>query len=314
METINALRVELAERLEELPAALHSSFPDLGVDFLHHVFSDVMDRDSVPNDGGDDGADRDGGADGDGGDGGDGGDDGVANGTFGRVRRSRKAQSAQARVERTHQATPRSSKRLRSRSNTTVGENSDSADDATTAPESLESLELLEKDRDELREVFERALEHIDRIKVESARLEEAALSVGARNLVKTGPIHLVRCAACGKTIASHATRAHTSHCLALRRETDAQTTTSGAAYTNDTASEMNGRARPTAFVVKSNIAPIKTRGGPGEQRGGMPLSPVSIGLAAQSARQMRSFQGVPNLNLPDVIHLPSPRSQYEPT
>jgi hypothetical protein len=173
---------------------------------------------------------------------------------------------------------------------------------------------LLEKDRDELREVFERALEHIDRIKVESARLEEAALSVGARNLVKTGPIHLVRCAACGKTIASHATRAHTSHCLALRRETDAQTTTSGAAYTNDTASEMNGRARPTAFVVKSNIAPIKTRGGPGEQRGGMPLSPVSIGLAAQSARQMRSFQGVPNLNLPDVIHLPSPRSQYEPT
>jgi hypothetical protein len=277
METINALRVELAERLEELPAALHSSFPDLGVDFLHHVFSDVMDRDSVPNDGGDDGADWDGG------DSGDGGDDGVANGTFGRVRRSRKAQSAQARVERTHQATPRSSKRLRSRSNTTVGENSDSADDATTAPESLESLEsleLLEKDRDELREVFERALEHIDRIKVESARLEEAALSVGARNLVKTGPIHLVRCAACGKTIASHATRAHTSHCLALRRETDAQTTTSGAAYTNDTASEMNGRARPTAFVVKSNIAPIKTRGGPGEQRGGMP----------------------------------SPRSQYEPT
>jgi hypothetical protein len=308
METINALRVELAERLEELPAALHSSFPDLGVDFLHHVFSDVMDRDSVPNDGGDDGAD---------GDSGDGGDDGVANGTFGRVRRSRKAQSAQARVERTHQATPRSSKRLISRSNTTVGENSDSADDATTAPESLESLEsleLLEKDRDELREVFERALEHIDRIKVESARLEEAALSVGARNLVKTGPIHLVRCAACGKTIASHATRAHTSHCLALRRETDAQTATSGAAYTNDTASEMNGRARPTAFVVKSNIAPIKTRGGPGEQRGGMPLSPVSIGLAAQSARQMRSFQGVPNLNLPDVIHLPSPRSQYEPT
>ena len=239
-----------------------------------------------------------------------------------------RSRSARNRAEQTHQATSpkaagcpspsilsnqsprvtRSSKRLRSLSNTTVGENSDSEDEATTAPASLE------KDSEELKEVFERALEHVDRIKVESARLEEAALSVGARNLVNTGPIRLVRCMACGKTVASHAMRAHKANCLVLRRETDAQTTGSGGAYTNDTASELNDHTRSTALAIKSNIAPIRTRGDPAGKRDGIPLSPVAISLAAQGARQMRSFQGIPNpkLELPGLIDLPSPRSQYE--
>ncbi len=315
METINALRVELAESLEELPAALHSSFPDLGVDFLHHVFSDVLYKEDDPG--------------------------------FGRVRRARNQRNPRTHADRTRQATnaegtcspsilsnqaprvTRSSKRLRSLSNTTVGENSDdlddSEDDATTSMEP-------DKDSEELKEVFERALEHIDRIKMESARLEEAALSIGARNLVNAGPVHLVRCVTCGKTVGSHAMLAHNAHCRALSREADAQTTVSGGAYTNDTASEMNGQARSTLLAIKSNIAPIKTRGSGGggttdpvggsggsAGSGGMPLSPVAISLAAQGARQMRSFQGVPNLKLElpamssPLVPPMSPRSQYLP-
>lgn len=288
MDAINDLRIELAESLETLPVALHSSFPDLGVDFLYHVFSDVLDKDDNP--------------------------------AFRRAKRARTT------TQRTHNVThaeaplcsspsnqtqrvTRSSKRLRSLSNTTIGENTDSEDDATTD-------RVVEKDSKELKEAFERALEHIDRIKVESARLEEAALSVGARKLVNAGPVRLVRCMTCGKTVGSHAMRTHKALC----QEANTQNTASGA-YTNDTASEMNGQPHSTAIAIKSNIAPIKTKGSGGNRGNGgdlicgasgdLPLSPIAISLKAQSARQLRSFQGVPNLKL--ELPVMSPMSPMSP-
>eukprot|EP00890_Picochlorum_soloecismus_P001927 jgi/Picsp_1/2735/NSC_00963-R1_---NA--- len=43
METVNALRVELAEELAKLPDSLTSLYPDVGADFLYSVFKDCVD-------------------------------------------------------------------------------------------------------------------------------------------------------------------------------------------------------------------------------------------------------------------------------
>jgi len=136
-----------------------------------------------------------------------------------------------------------------------------------------------------LKEAFERALEHIDFIKRESKRLEEAALSVGSRRLARVGGGRvqgLVRCAACGKTVGSRAMGVHRGQCGAGRGERDKpetgvtmETETEGTGYTNDTGREDVGGSM--GLHVRGNIAPIAISRTGG--RGGSLSSP----LGAQS-------------------------------
>ena len=294
MDGINALRIQLTEEVAGLPVALQSSFPDLGVDFLYHVFHDVMHRDGVEGLNGMRRRDLWGDGVGSQGD----GDTGNGDHAIRDVPR-------------------RSSKRLRSLSDTTVGgtDDDDDGDDdecATTVSGA--------RDGPELKHLFERALEHLDRIAGESERLEDAALSMGARHVVGGGasrghrrPLRLVRCLTCGKTLDEQAVGRHAAHCQGLEAQTKdtrctegtTQTTDHTTRYTNDTGDTEETRRRAMGLGYKSNIAPIRTTSSDGKMRSeGLPLSPVAISMAAQAARQTRSFQGRPNVNIEPLLRM----------
>jgi hypothetical protein len=273
MDVVNELRIRLAEEMDGLPTALQSSYPDLGVDFLYHVFSDVMEEDAI---------------------------DGpfkrkrdelcAVRGLSGNPRGSSHQPSPSSKQsDQEPRMTRSASKKLRSLSDATVGELDSESDGDVTAT----TCEVV-KDDPALQEMFGRALKHIDRIREESIHLEEAALSVGARNMVETRPLVLVCCPACGKTIDQRAVSAHEVHC---QRKDIADSHTKDTRYTNDTATDDKSSQ---VVALKSNIAPINTSGL--SVRPGVAMSPVAISMAAHAARQSRSFNGRPSAKIEPVI------------
>ena len=268
------------------------------MDFLYHVFASVLDEPAVGRgmkrlrgglERGGEGGDGDDG--GDGGDGGEESDEGTAAAPAVRTTRSRRVRSGAAGGS---PASPRATRRHRG--GDVDNENTDFDDDKLRSHSEEASDGLLDTiragDEAALKEAFERALEHIDFIKRESKRLEEAALSVGSRRLARVGGGRvqgLVRCVACGKTVGSRAMGVHRGQCGAGRGERDKSETgvtmetmetmetmgteTEGTGYTNDTGREDVGGS----MGVRGNIAPIAIARTGG--RGGSLLSP----LGAQS-------------------------------
>lgn len=277
METINCLRVELAEELETLPASLQSMFPDLGTDFLYSVFHDVMEKSLAC-------GEHKGGV--------------SCSGRNCRVGHLERGISTCDIPQNDENGSP-VAKRTRS------CQNIKSEEESEEEKEEGHHVAMLEEALEELHDIHEK-LNRMDANSIQYPRCySERILSDRDGNGAQTvDNVSLVRCVVCSKTIDESGIESHVKHCKGRQIEEVKQeqkqnvetesievgTSSLGCKAQSGGESVEMGKASQSSKTKKvkhtlSNIAPIITSHS--EDYSGLPLSPVL--KAASGARQGRS-------------------------
>jgi len=273
MDGIQALRIELAEQVLELPVALRSTFPDVGTDFLYNVFHDVMDARLEEN-----------------------------KAVGAKKRRVKGVEGGSGvGVDGVEDGGVPVAKRTRSSSCIVEGEEIEDADGDgvrkgdSSGTSTCEKNMLLTDDR------VGKVKEDLGKIRSWSATMESCVFQYPKRleMEVDSSVEGLVRCRVCGKVVAKDASGVHAQHCVGKHHNNTVKTddtqlpssqnnndcTVNGDGSQGDGQSVRNSGGHA---MVMSNIAPIHTRGDVAGDAAGTPLSPML--RAASAARQGRSI------------------------
>lgn len=276
MDGIQALRIELAEQVLELPVALRSSFPDLGTDFLYNVFHDVMDA---------------------------------------RVGKSEVVGTKKRRVKGVEGRSGVGVDGLddvgvpvakRTRSSSCIAEEEEIEEDDGGDISKGNGSEKPTSDKTMLLTVerVDKVKEDMEKIRSWSAKIESCVFEYPNKLEIEVDNCEegLVRCRLCGKVIAKDASIVHARHCVGKHNNNNTvktddtqipssqhnnECTVNGDGSQGDGQSVCIRGASGGHAMVMSNIAPIHTRGDGVGDSAGTPLSPML--RAASAARQGRS-------------------------